>query len=162
MEPQSGGRRRGGSGRAAESQRSDCVQGLVSWYGIFDMRPLASQPGANPQRGQLYFLRCTTAGCPEDVVRLASPVSFVDAHTPPALLIHATADKTVNPKQSQDLYDLLKSKGMRVELMMIPAVGHSFIGETHEATRAASLSALDRTFAFIDATLGGKENARAR
>lgn len=163
FEPQASGRGgRSGRGAAAAAppqtpELSDCVQGLVSWYGIFDFAPLVSQ---NSQGGPSGFLGCTSAGCPADAVRLASPVSFVSAQTPPALLIHGTADTTVNPKQSQDFYDLLKSKGVQVELMMIPGVGHSFIGQTPEATRSASIAAIDRTFAFIDATIGPKSKSR--
>ena len=170
LEPAAAGHGRGG-GRGlgapaapaqATAEESDCVQGLVSWFGIFDLEPLVGHSSATAQNGNQgdsglgRFLGCTASGCAADVIRLASPVSFVDAHTPPALLIHGTVDKTVNPKQSQDMYELLKSKGVPVEIMMIPGVGHSFIGETQEATSAASNAALERTFSFIDATIGGK------
>jgi dipeptidyl aminopeptidase/acylaminoacyl peptidase len=49
---------------------------------------------------------------------------------------------------------MLKAKGVKAELMLLPDVGHSFIGETPEATRAASLKALERSFRFIDETIG--------
>jgi hypothetical protein len=41
-------------------------------------------------------------------------------------------------------------------LVVIPAVDHSFIGSTPEATRQASLQALSKTFEFIDAVTGGE------
>jgi acetyl esterase/lipase len=159
LEPAAAGRgRRPVTDKAEES---DCVQGLVSWYGIFDFQPLVGQAGASGDTGVGRFLGCTKSGCPEGAIHLASPVSYVDAHTPPTLLIHGTADKTVNPKQSQDMYELLKSKGIPVEIMMIPGVAHSFIGETPDATRTACNAALARTFAFIDATIGRKTKSGA-
>jgi len=39
-------------------------------------------------------------------------------------------------------------------LVEIPGVDHSFIGSTPEATRAASLLALQKTFGFIGRILG--------
>jgi len=50
----------------------------------------------------------------------------------------------------------LKAKGVKAELMLIPDVGHSFIGATPEATHDASQKALEKTFQFIDATIGDK------
>ena len=163
LEPVAG---RGGRGAPPagppKADESDCVQGLVSWFGIFDLQPLVARAplsAPNPDSGLFRFLGCSKDGCSPDTVRLASPSSFVDARTPPALLVHGTVDKTVNPKQSQDFYALLKSKGVTAELMMIPDVGHSFIGANQESTSAASNAALDRTFAFIDATIGGKSTS---
>jgi acetyl esterase/lipase len=157
---------------------SDCVQAAVTWYGIFDfvalMQP-AVQPaapargaraGTQPAQGARAggppagggpggFLGCQGA-CPPETLRLVSPVSFVDPQDPPMLLIHGTEDKTVNPKQSQDMYDLLKKNGVKAELIMIPGVGHSFVGPNIDATRDATLKALDATLAFFDATIGDK------
>ena len=71
---------------------------------------------------------------------------------PPFLLVHGAADKTVDPKQSTGFRDAVSAAGGRISLTMIPDVDHSFIGQTPEATRDASLLALKRTFEFIDAT----------
>ena len=50
--------------------------------------------------------------------------------------------------------------GVRAELLIIPDVGHSFIGAKPEITREASRKALERTIAFIDATIG--ENSKSK
>jgi len=63
-------------------------------------------------------------------------------------------------KQSQEMYERLRAAGVHAELLLIPGVDHSFIGPNPAATRAASLAALNRVFAFIDTTLGGKEAGR--
>jgi len=72
------------------------------------------------------------------------------------LLIHGAEDKTVSVEQSQDMYDLLKKNGVKAELIVIPGVARSFVGQNIEATRDATLKALDATLAFFDATIGDK------
>lgn len=156
----------GGRGQApapAGLPESDCVQAAVAWYGVFDFAPLVQQmaaaqgarAGAPRGGGPGGFLGCQ-GDCPPEVVRLVSPVSFVDPKDPPMLLIHGAEDRTVAVKQSQDMYDLLKKKGVKAELIVIPGVGHSFVGQNIEATRDATLKALDATLAFFDAVIGDK------
>ncbi len=70
------------------------------------------------------------------------------------LIVHGGKDTTVSVKQAQDLYAALKAKGVKAELMVLPDVGHSFIGETPEATKRASLKALERTFSSSTKPLG--------
>ena len=72
------------------------------------------------------------------------------------LLIHGSTDRVVNVKQSQIMYDALKAKGVKSELIVIPDVDHSFIGKTPEATHAATNQALKKTLEFIDTVLAGK------
>jgi acetyl esterase/lipase len=135
---------------------SDCVQGLIAWYGVFDFATLASQSGGReggadsaPNR----YLGCASSDCAK-VAAAASAVSYVDSKDPPTLLIHGNDDHTVPIQQSRDFLALLRSKGVAAELVEIPGVDHSFIGKTPQATRAASLQALQRSFEFIDRTVG--------
>lgn len=136
---------------AAVAQASDCVQGAVTWYGIFDLATMAGpSPGVSPP-AIAKFLGCNGICSPERL-RDASPERFIKADMPPFLLVHGAADKTVDPKQSAHFRDAVSAAGGRISLTVIPGVDHSFIGQTPEATRAASLLALKRTFEFIDAT----------
>jgi acetyl esterase/lipase len=135
--------------------QSDCVQGLVAWYGVFDFNAIAelsSQTAASSAPGK--YLGCSTP-CGSKAT-LASPISHVDAKDPPTLLIHGEIDKVVPVSQSRAFDAALRAKGVPTELVVIPAVDHSFIGNSPEATRQASLQALAKTFAFIDAVSGGK------
>ena len=72
------------------------------------------------------------------------------------LLIHGAVDTTVSAEQSKRLHELLQSKGIRSELLVLPEIGHSWIGKTPEATREASRTALARTITFIDSVVGKK------
>lgn len=136
----------------AVAAQSDCVQGAVTWYGIFD---LASMTGATP--GALpppvaRFLACSSESCSTDTLDAASPQHFVKSDMPPFLLVHGSADKTVNPSQSTRFLDAAVAAGAHATLIMIPDVDHSFIGATPGSTQEASLLALNKTFEFIDST----------
>ena len=151
-----------------EDSESDCVQGLITWYGIFDFATLAAQSGPDgPQRlgsaetAPSRYLGCALSSCSPAILAAASAASYVDPNDPPALLIHGTVDHTVPVQQSRDFYALLRSKGVSAELVEIPGVDHSFIGSTPEATRAASLLALQKSLEFIDRTVGPGSGTRA-
>jgi acetyl esterase/lipase len=138
---------------------SDCLQGAVSWYGIFDFamdladRTAALPPGASP-RIENPYIAC--GPCTAEQLRFPGVARHLDAGDPPMLLIAGTADKMINPRQSQAFYDALRTAGVRAELLMLPGVDHSLIGPTPQATRAASVQALERTTAFIDSVIGDK------
>ena len=129
--------------------QSDCVQGLVAWYGIFDFSALG---GADTAAAR--FLGCDPSQC-ADVAARASPVTYVDAGDPPALLVHGERDKVVAAGQSREFHAALQARQVRTELLVIPDVDHSFIGSSAQTTRDASLQALSRTFAFIESIAGG-------
>ncbi|MET0535670.1 MAG: alpha/beta hydrolase [Steroidobacter sp.] len=133
------------------SAQSDCVQGLVAWYGVFDFN---SVPESSTSAVGKY-LGCASTQCATQAA-LASPITHVEAKDPPALLIHGQLDKVVAVDQSRAFDASLRAKGVVSELMVIPAVDHSFIGDSPGATRRASLQALSKTFAFIDAVTGSE------
>jgi acetyl esterase/lipase len=137
--------------------QSDCVQGLVAWYGVFDFaaQPLANQRPESADSPIGRYLGCNPAEC-GPTAALASPITHVEARDPPTLLIHGEIDKVVPATQSKAFHAALRARDVPVELMIIPGVDHSFIGSSEGQTREASLAALSKTFAFIDATIGGK------
>jgi acetyl esterase/lipase len=151
------------TGAAAPTPESDCVQGAVTWYGIFDFGTLAAQrdPSSsafrdNPDAADARYLGCRISKCAPGVVAAASPVTYIDRNDPPMLLIHGAADKTVPVQQSQEMYDKLHAAGVPVQLFLVPDVDHSFIGKTPADTQKASRAALTRVFDFIDTTIGAR------
>ena len=142
------------------ARESDCVQGAVTWYGVFDFADFNwDKPGAPAAPHSVpapiaRFLACAPSGRAPDTVRAASPISYVKANTPPFLIMYGSVDKTVPPKQSKLFAAALRAAGAHADLIEIPGVAHSFIGSTPQATRNASLEAFDRTMKFIDATVG--------
>jgi acetyl esterase/lipase len=137
----------------------DCVQGVVSWYGIFDFHASRPGSGGGPVK---QFLGCAEQGCTDAQLAAASPATYVKAGEPPMLLIVGSADSVVGAQQSRDFDALLRSKGDPVQLLIIPGVNHSFVGPTAARTRAASLEALQRTFEFIQRTVGQGGSTAAR
>jgi acetyl esterase/lipase len=140
---------------------SDCVQGVVAWYGVFDFTTIASQSSnatTSTTGGPARYLGCALAKCARTALAAASPTTYIDAKDPPMLLIHGVNDHTVPIQQSRDFLAALRAKGVPAQLIEIPGVEHSFIGTTPAATRDASLRALHASLDFIAATLGPARN----
>jgi acetyl esterase/lipase len=108
---------------------SGCVQAVIDWYGATDMK-VADKPAtgftlpATSDGGA--FLGCEPAACPPGLARLASPLSYISATSPPFLIQHGGADSVVSPAQSQALLAALKERGVPAELVIYPGVGHDF------------------------------------
>jgi acetyl esterase/lipase len=140
----------------ALQKESDCVQGLVAWYGVFDARAGAEGiTAADANAPPASFLGCSPDACP-DAAQLASPITHVAARHPPTLLIHGEDDRVVPVAQSRAFHAALEARGVRSRLIVVPGVDHSFIGKSAASTRAASLEALAQTLEFIDAATGEK------
>jgi acetyl esterase/lipase len=140
---------------APASAGSECVQSLVSWYGVFDFGAMINRPlpSAGPNSPENMLLRCKPVECPADRIAAASPISYIDAKDPPSLLIHGEKDAVVDVSQSRAAEAKLRSVGASVESIYIPGVDHSFIGATLPETRAATLKATNATFDFFHKTL---------
>jgi acetyl esterase/lipase len=138
------------AGTAPTDAQSDCVQGAVTWYGVFDFSGMAD---AAPVKA---FLGCAPSGCTTEQTASASAIAYLGPKTPPMLMIAGSDDHTVPPAQSRDFYAAMQAKGLKGQLMIIPGVDHSFIGKTHAATRDASRAALARTVDFFGAVIGDR------
>jgi acetyl esterase/lipase len=139
---------------------SDCVQGSVAWFGVFDMATIgeqAKQDGAFSRdvadTPEWRLLGCFASECKTGQISAASPVTYVDAKTPPMLLIVGDADKLVPYHQTLEMDRRLEAAGVTHQLMVIPGVDHMFEGKTLPQTRNANLAALEATFRFIDTAM---------
>jgi dipeptidyl aminopeptidase/acylaminoacyl peptidase len=101
------------------------------------------------------YLGCEPAACPPGIVRLASPLSFVSVNAPTFLIQQGVADAEVPPKQSQDLYEALKQKGVPVEIVIYPDVGHGFV-RNNAPDGPTVTRAMAKLTAFLAATFPNK------
>lgn len=151
------GRLPGSQARTAKPlPQSDCVQGAVIWYGVFDLTKQGPGAGSALTAARIQDLLGCKAGSCEAAERTASPIDHVERATPPMLLIHGTADTEVSVDQSKAMAQAMRNAGATVELALVPGANHGLIGPGLAATRHDSLDALDRSFAFFDRLAGIK------
>ena len=91
------------------------VKCCVDMYGITDI----------PTYHDATMLGKTFTEAPE-LYRAASPVSYVRSNSPPILILHGTADTTVNVKQSEYFDRVLTSAHVEHQLVIVPGAVHSF------------------------------------
>lgn len=142
---------------------SDCVQAVVSWYGLFDLGRLAD--GAGPGRAIAddvsAFLGCERGSC-RDPARQASPIASVSPRTPAMLLMHGTGDTEVPFGQTLEMAAALRSARVPVQMQLITGANHGWMARNGAATRRASLEALGRTFSYIDAVMKPRPRSGGR
>jgi acetyl esterase/lipase len=128
-------------------EESTCVRGFVGWFGPYDLNAYVREAADDSNIRRLF--RCDGA-CAPATLAAASPIEHVNDMAPPMLLIHGADDRRVLPSQSQAFEQRLRNSGVPAELLLIPAVGHGFIGATPADTRDALRRALEATFEFLD------------
>jgi acetyl esterase/lipase len=145
---------------------SDCVQGSVAWYGVFDMSTIASQAikrkamsREEPDAPEWQLLGCFANACKPEQMAAASPVTYVNAKSPPMLLIVGNDDRLVPYDQSLEMAETLKAANVQHQLIVLTGEDHSFMGKTSDQTRDANIRALQATFAFIDRIVGSTSAA---
>lgn len=143
------------AGTVRGGNASDCVQGVVDFYGISDLAAMdAGVPINAPLTTVGQYLGCQAALCAPSLVASANPITYVDPKDPPFLLVHGTKDRTVPYAQSELLAAALRAKGVPVELRPIPDADHSFVMGSPEKNATVNDQVLAKVFAFIDATIG--------
>lgn len=75
------------------------------------------------------YLFKLVGGTPEQVPEIyhdRSPLFKADKITAPLLLLQGTIDRVVPPEQAEKMYDVIKSAGGKVDLIMFEGEGHGF------------------------------------
>ena len=111
------------------------VKTVVAYYPVTDFRKWFDTE--RPNLGfrvafsviEWYFRResgATSDAQFEEMLRLASPMTYVDSITAPVLLIHGADDTSASVEESRRLERALKERGREVELIVVPGAGHVF------------------------------------
>lgn len=138
---------------------SPCLQGAMIWYGVLDFSDLVPTVASESSATALPFvlaqyLDCQEGLCDADTTTAASPLRHLDPKDPPMLLIHGADDVVVSVKQSEKMHQALQDAGVESTLIVIPEVGHSFVGATPEVTAEASQLAFQESMSFVWKTIG--------
>jgi len=112
---------------------SCAVKCCVDMYGVADVGTYHTAT----------MLGKTFAEAPE-LYAQASPVTYARSNSPPILILHGTADGTVNVQQSENFAAVLARAGAAHKLILIPGAVHSFdLQPPQRDLRPAVLSFLD-------------------
>ncbi len=84
------------------------------------------------------------------------PIRFVDAHSPPTLLLHGTDDKEVLPQEAIELRDKMLQEHLQVELHLYPHRGHGDTVASFAPVTRWRTPAVKDTITFIKSVTGGE------
>ena len=110
---------------------SSRVSAIIDLYGPTDLLTRQNTDPSGKPNGELRdggaakFLGASREANPA-LWRLASPVTHVTKWSPPVLILHGTADKTVDYEQSVELAHVLAQAGVLHELVLLEGIGHTF------------------------------------
>ena len=108
---------------------SDQVSACVDMYGISNIltrqgTDASGKPDGRPL-GETQLFREKPADAPEKW-KSASPVSHIRHDSPPTLILHGTADTTVDRDQSTELHAALTAAGVESKLIMAEGANHAW------------------------------------
>lgn len=109
-------------GLGGYSDQSSRVQAVVDIAGPSDLTAL-------PEQSQLLEQVFGTSNPESEVLKRASPVTYISKDDPPFLILHGDTDDVIPLSQSQILYDRLVSAGVPATLVVVKNCGHVFMPE---------------------------------
>lgn len=119
------------------------IKAAAVFFGIYDLIALGVQKN-NPQGGsETALLGAPPADLP-DMARAASPLSYAGRHSPPVIIMHGIADRTVPHAQSEMLHSALQQAGATAELHLVKDAKHGDAAFDNEENVAKTLAFLNR------------------
>ena len=134
---------------------SDRVQAVVDMYGIADVRTrkkIAPDGTPGAPTGPSVAVFGDHQPVTDADLALASPVTHLSSGIPPVLILHGTADTTVDRDQSIDLDRRLQDLHLPHRLILVPGAGHTFDLETWNR-KPLAMDLRPTVLAFFDRTL---------
>jgi len=117
-------------GDLGTTNASSQVQAVVDWFGPTDLLAMGEQAGPNS------MIKHNDATAPEGLLmggpvqekkalaQTANPLTYIDKHDPPFLIMHGDNDQLVPLAQSTMLAKALLDAGVEVTMKTIPGAGH--------------------------------------
>lgn len=122
------------------------VKAIVDFFGPTDLTALYNNP-PNPLVQPL--LASVTGGTPTthtSIYQTSSPLSYVNAQSPPTLILQGGADIIVPASQSSLLDNKLTTSGVTHQYIFYPTEGHGWVG-------AALIDSFNKIQAFLAANV---------
>ena len=110
-----------------ERQQSSKVQGIISFYGGSDLTTILKQSTPHGLSVRVPALNLFLGGQPDavpDLARRASPVFYVDEHSPPLLLLHGDQDLQMPVNQALELWGAYNKAKAPVQLEIVHGAAH--------------------------------------
>ncbi len=112
----------GFEGNGGYADQSSRVQAVVDMFGPTDLSAIFQ--GAGTQLMEQVF---GTANKNSNIVKRASPVTWVSSDDPPFLIMHGEKDTLVPPSQAKILYERLIAASVPATLVIVKNAGHGFV-----------------------------------
>jgi len=106
------------------------IKAIIDKYGPSDL----TVPGVEKNKMAALWLGNYLSN--KDSLESVSPIDYVNKTSPPVLIIHGDADKTVPYEQSIELHNKLDEEGVKNQLITIPGGGHGLSGKNKEINEA--------------------------
>lgn len=110
------------------------VKAIVDYYAIFDLTNRTedqqngpcqrAKPGAESSHGQLIGADPDSPEG-EPIAAKASPMTYVNAQTPPTIIFYGTEDCTTPPAQHERFYQALHDAGVPVQITRVDGAAHA-------------------------------------
>jgi acetyl esterase/lipase len=120
----------------AQGLSNEALAGMIGLAGPYAMIP------PEPHMDEIF---------PEAQRAQALPIDVITGHEPPMLLATGTADKVVDPRNSDRFADALRAHDDRVEVKRYEGLGHSRIVAAFSAAQRTDSPVVADVAAFIDA-----------
>ena len=108
-------------GKGGWAEQSSRVQAVVDMFGPADLT--VEFAGGNSQVGKNVF---GASSIKDEVLKRASPVTYVSKDDPPFLILHGDQDRLVPLSQSEKLHERLKAAGVSSTLVVVKNAAHGF------------------------------------
>ncbi len=124
-------------------KQSTQVQAVVDMFGPADLTLTFER-----DRSLLIEHVFGTSDPEDEIIRRASPVTYVSSDDPPFLIIHGNRDDQVLLNQSEELYQKLVSTGVPANFTVVQNSGHNFnpIGGSISPSRSEITTAIGDFF----------------
>ncbi|MFL5739750.1 MAG: alpha/beta hydrolase fold domain-containing protein [Flavisolibacter sp.] len=111
---------------AAGVQKKFTVRCVLDFYGPSELVSIDSSPdtSVNNARHPVAVLLGALPVLRPDLAKKASPVSYIDPHDPPFLIVQGEKDESVPYTQSQLLHAWLDYASVKNELVIVPGAPH--------------------------------------